>query len=68
MYILELLLTFVEHFLCFFIILEELDSYVALNYISMNFSLGKPTTIRMTNFLIIKIFNLQYNDCKYKTE
>ena len=34
----------------------------------MNFSLGKPTTIRMTNCLIIKVFNLQQNDCKYKTE
>ena len=46
-------------FVFFFIILEELDSYIALNYISMNFSLGKPTTIRMTDFLIVKIFNLQ---------
>ena len=55
-------------FVFFFIILEELDSYIALNYISMNFSLVTPTTIRVTNFLIIKFFNLQSNDCKYKTE
>ena len=45
-------------FVFFFIILEELDSNIALNYISMNFSLVKPTTIRMKNFLI-KDFNLQ---------
>ena len=51
-------LSFVESFL-FLIISEELDSYIALNYFSMDFSLVTPTTIRVTNFLIIKVFNLQ---------
>ena len=50
-------------FFAFFFILEELDSYIALNYFSMDFSLVTPATIRMENFLIIKAFNLQ---CKNK--
>ena len=41
---------------------------MALNYFSMDFSLVTPTTNRMINFLIIKVFNLQQNDCKYTTE
>ena len=55
-------------FFMFFIILEKHDSYITLNCFSMNLSLVTHTTIRMSNFLIINVFNLWRNHCKCKTE